>query len=330
MKKCLSYDDPFLGFLWGVLGAALFSVSLAHAQSYPSKPIHLVLPFPPGGPTDLLGRTIGQKLAENVGQPVVVDNRPGAGGNLGVDWVAKSQPDGYTIVLSSPLIAISPWLYSKLSYDPMRDLAPIALTATIQNVLIVHPSVPAKNVSQMIALAKAHPQHLNYASGGTGTTSHLGLELLCSLTHIQMVHIPFKGTGVGMIGLLSGQADLLLIAAPIGATQIKAGKVRALAVLASQRTPVLPDVATAKEEGVDNLEMPIWYAIMAQAATPKDYISRLNSEIVKALNNKELKDKFMSAGIDATPSTPEQLLAFIKTESARYGKVIRQAGIKGE
>ncbi|MDP1716880.1 MAG: tripartite tricarboxylate transporter substrate-binding protein, partial [Burkholderiales bacterium] len=193
-----------LGAMVGPLGA----------QSYPSKQIRLILPFPPGGPTDILGRAIGQKLSEQIGHPVVIDNRPGAGGNLGVEVASKSPPDGYTIVLSSPLIAISPSLYAKLNYDPIRDLAPISLVATLQNLMIVHPSVPAKTLKEFIQLARNNPDKLNFGSGGVGTTTHLASELLKSLANIKMVHVPFKGTGQAMVGLMGGQVDMLVIAVP--------------------------------------------------------------------------------------------------------------------
>jgi len=300
------------------------------AQVFPSKPLRLILPFPPGGPTDLLGRTLGQKMAENIGHAVIIDNRPGAGGNLGVELAAKSPPDGYTMVLSSPLISISPSLYSRLNYDPAKDLAPISLAATIQNVMIVHPSVPAKTLKEFIAMAKASPGKFNFGSGGSGTTSHLAPELLKSLAKINMVHVPFKGTGLGMIGLMSGQVDALFIAAPIAAPQVNAGKVRALAVLAEKRTAALPQVPTAKEAGLDDFVVPIWYGILTSTGTSRDNILKLNSEIAKALGSKDVGDKFASAGIDPTPTSPEQFAAFIRSETVRYAKVIKDAGIKPE
>ena len=300
------------------------------AQGFPAKPLRLILPFPPGGPTDLLGRTLGQQMAIQIGHAVIVDNRPGAGGNLGVELAAKSPPDGYTMVLSSPLISISPSLYSRLNYDPVKDLAPISLAATIQNVMIIHPSVPARTLKEFIAMARANPGKLNFGSGGSGTTSHLAPELLKSLAKINMVHVPFKGTGLGMIGLMSGQVDVLFIAAPIGAPQINAGKVRALAVLAEKRTAALPNVPTAKEAGLDDFVVPIWYGILTSTGTSRDNIMRLNSEIAKALGSKDVTEKFATAGIDPTPTSPEQFAAFIRSETVRYAKVIKDAGIKAE
>lgn len=300
------------------------------AQSFPAKPLRLILPFPPGGPTDLLGRTLGQQMAVQIGHAVIVDNRPGAGGNLGVELAAKSPPDGYTMVLSSPLISISPSLYAKLNYDPVKDLAPISLAAAIQNVMIVHPSVPAKTLKAFIAMAKANPGKFNFGSGGTGTTSHLAPELLMSLTTIKMVHVPFKGTGVGMIGLMSGQVDTLFIAAPIAAPQVNAGKVRALAVLAEKRTAALPNVPTTKEAGLDDFVVPLWYGVLTSTGTSRDNIMKLNAEIAKALGSKDLIEKFATAGIDPMPSSPEQFASFIRSETVRYAKVIKDAGIKPE
>ena len=318
---------------WVVTGGLMMFTGGAtdlYAQAYPSKPLRMILPFPPGGPTDLLGRTLGAKMAENIGHAVVIDNRPGAGGNLGVELAAKSAPDGYTMVLSSPLIAIAPSLYARLNYDPVKDLAPISLAAAVQNVMIVHPSVPAKTLKDFIAMARANPGKFNFGSGGSGTTSHLAPELLKSLAKINMVHVPFKGTGVGMIGLMSGQVDTLFIAAPIAAPQVNAGKVRALAVLAEKRTAALPNVPTTKEAGVDDYVVPLWYGLLASAGTQRDYIMKLNGEIAKALAAKDVIDKFASAGIDPMPSSPEQFSSFIRTETVRYAKVIKDAGIKPE
>src|SRR5688572_10308697 len=196
----------------------------AYAQTFPSKTVRIILPFPPGGPSDILGRALAQKLTEQVGQQVIADNRPGAGGNLGLELTSKAPPDGYTMVLSSPLIALSPHLYSKLNYDPFKDLAPISLIAVIQNVVLVHPSVPAKNLKELAQVARASPGKLNYGSGGVGTTTHLAPELFMSMTRTKMVHVPFKGSGLALIGLISGQVDVLIMAVPAAQEQVKAGK----------------------------------------------------------------------------------------------------------
>jgi tripartite-type tricarboxylate transporter receptor subunit TctC len=319
-------------FLAGALVAPLCAqtTSTGSGPVYPAKPVRLILPFPPGGPTDMLGRVIAQKLSDQLGQPVVVDNRGGAGGNLGVDLAAKSAPDGYTLVLSSPLIAISPSLYVKLNYDPVKDLAPISLVAYIQNVMLVHPSVPAKTLKEFIQLARANPGKLNFGTGGSGTTTHLSAELLKVLAKIDIVHVPYKGTGLALIGLVGGQVDMLVMAVPAANSQIQAGKVRALAVLSAQRVSVLPNVPTAKEAGVDNFEVPIWYGILAPAATPRDIINRLNLELNKALAAPDVRERLKKVDIEPVTNTPEQFAEFIKSETVRYAKVIKAAGIKPE
>ncbi len=312
--------------------AIVFSCAAAgaHAQAYPVKPVRVIFPFPPGGPTDLLGRAIAQKLSDQMGQQFVADTRPGAGGNLGLELAAKAPPNGYTIVLSSPLVAISPSLYAKLNYDPAKDLAPIAQVAVIQNVLLVHPSVPAKSLKELIQLARRSPGKFSFGSGGVGTTTHLAPELLQSLAKIRMVHVPYKGSGQALIGLIGGDVDLLIMAVPAAAGQIQAGKVRALAVLAGRRSPVIPDIPTAQEAGVDHFEVPIWYGFLAPAATPREIIVRLNGELVKALAAPDLKERLAAAGIEPVTGTPEQFAAFIKSETVRYAAVIRDAGIKPE
>ena len=313
-----------------VLAVAPMIATSLHAQAYPAKPIRLIFPFPPGGPTDLLGRAIAQKLSDQMGQQVVADNRPGAGGNLGLDLTAKSPADGYTIVLSSPLIALAPLLYSKLNYDPFKDLQPLSLVATIQNVLLVHPSVPAKTLKELIQIASKNPGKLSYGSGGVGTTTHLAPELMKSLTKTHIVHVPYKGSGQALIGLMGGDVDVLIMAVPASAPQVLSGKVRALAVLSDRRAIALPDVPTTKEAGIDGLEVPIWYGILTTTGTPKEIVARLHGELVKALTSTELKDRLTSAGIEPMNSTPEQFAAFIKSENARFAKVIKDAGIKPE
>ena len=315
------------------IGGSLLTTALvpqAQAQAFPARPMRMILPFPPGGPTDMLGRSVAARLSEQVGQPVTVDNRPGAGGNLGLEVASKAPADGYTMVLSSPLISISPSLYSKLNYDPMKDLAPISLLAVIQNILIVHPSVPAKNLGDLVKIARANPGRLNYSSGGVGTTGHLAAELLNSLMKIRTVHVPYKGSGQALVGLMSGETDMLIMAAAVAAPQVTAGKVKGIALLSEKRVPNLPNIPTAAESGVQGFEVPIWYGMLAPSGTPRELIGRLNAEIVKALASPDLRDKLAASGIESRTSTPEQFGEFIRSEAVRYGKVIRDAGIKGE
>lgn len=315
---------------WGVTLALCFlAAAPLQAQTYPTKPVRLILPFPPGGPSDILGRALSQKLSDQLGQQVIADNRPGAGGNLGLELTAKAPPDGHTIVLSSPLISLSPSLYTKLNYR-QEDLAPISLVAIIQNVMLVHPSVPAKTLKELVQVARASPGKLNYGSGGVGTTTHLAPELFMSMTKTKMVHVPFKGSGLALIGLIGGQVDVLVMAVPAAEQQVKAGKARALAIVSEKRAAPLPDVPTAKESGFDNFVVDIWYGILAPAGLPANLSTRLNTEINKALAAPDMKDKLLAAGIQPVGNTPEQFAAFIKSETARFAKVIKDAGIKPE
>ena len=300
------------------------------AQTYPAKAVRMILPFPPGGPSDILGRALAQKMTEQMGQQVITDNRPGAGGNLGLELTAKAAPDGYTVVLSSPLISISPSLYSKLNYDPQKDLAPVSLVAQIQNVLLVHPSVPARTLKELVAVAKKQPGKLNYGSGGVGTTTHLAPELMQSLTGTKLVHVPFKGSGLALIGLISGQVDVLIMAVPAAQAQVEAGKARALAVLSEKRAAPMPKVPTTREAGVEGLEVDIWYGILAPSATPAPIINRLNTEINKALASPDLRDKLVGVGVQPLGNSPEQFGKFIRSEAVRFAKVIKDAGIKPE
>lgn len=309
---------------------ALGGIGAADAQSYPAKPVRLILPFPPGGPSDILGRALSQKISEQWGQQMITDNRPGAGGNLGLELTAKAPPDGYTLVLSSPLISISPSLYSKLNYDPQKDLTPVSLVAQIQNVLLVHPSVPAKNLKELIAVAKKQPGKLNYGSGGVGTTTHLAPELMQSLTGTKLVHVPFKGSGLALIGLISGQVDVLVMAVPAAQGQVDAGKARPLAIFSDKRATPMPNVPTAKEAGVDGLVVDIWYGILAPHGTAAPIVTRLNTEINKALASPDLKEKLLSVGVQPLGTTPEQFGTFIRTEATRYAKIIKAAGIKAD
>lgn len=313
-----------------VLACAAGAAAPVCAQSYPAKPIRLILPFPPGGPTDILGRSLAGKLGEQIGQQVVADSRPGAGGNLGLELAAKAPPDGYTIVLTSPLISISPSLYSKLNYDPQKDLTPVSLVAIIQNVLLVHPNVPARSVKELVQLARSSPGKLNFGSGGVGTTTHLAPELLQSLTKTKLVHVPYKGSGQALIGLIAGQVDMLVMAVPAAAAQIEAGKVRPLAVLSEKRATPLPKVPTAKEAGFENFVVDIWYGILAPTGTPQPIIGRLNSEIHKALAAPDLRDRLLTGGIQPVANSPEQFAKFIRSEMVRFAKVVKDAGIKPE
>lgn len=302
------------------------ATSTGSGQAFPTKPVRLILPFPPGGPSDILGRALTQKLSEQMGQQAIADNRPGAGGNLGLELTAKAPPDGYIIVLSSPLIALSPSLYAKLNYE-QKDLAPISLVALIQNVVLVHPSVPAKNLKELAQVARASPGKLNYGSGGVGTTTHLAPELFMSMTKTKMVHVPFKGSGLALIGLIGGQVDVLIMAVPAAEAQVKAGKARALAVISDKRATPLPNVPTSKEAGFENFVVDIWYGVLGPAAMQPAVVNRLNSEINKALAAPDMKERLVNAGIQPLGTTPEQFASFIRSETVRYAKVVKDANI---
>ena len=316
----------------GMLAIALSTLvtGAAFAQTYPSKSIRMIMPFPPGGPTDIVGRLVAAKVAEQIGQSVVADSRPGASGNVGLEIASKAPPDGYTIVLSSPVIALSPLLYGKLNYDPWKDLAPIALVGAVRNVFVIHPSVPAKTLKEFIQIARKNPGKLNYGSGGIGTTTHLAPELLKSLEKLNIVHVPYKGSGLALIGLASGQVDMEVLAAPAALGQIQSGRVRALAVLSPERMPDLPNVPTAREQGFPNFDISVWYGMLAPAGTPREIINRLNAELIKAVTAPDMKPRLAQAGVEPLTSTPEEFGNFIRSEAARFDKVIKEAGIKGE
>ncbi|HYC45668.1 MAG TPA: tripartite tricarboxylate transporter substrate binding protein [Burkholderiales bacterium] len=299
------------------------------AQAYPTKPIRLILPFPPGGPTDIAGRTIAQKLSEQIQQPVVPENRPGATSNIGLELAAKSPPDGYTIVLTPPSISLSPSMYKKLNYDAARDFQPLSLVANMYYVMATHNSVPAKNLKEFIALAKSSPGKLNFSSSGLGAGNHLATELLRSMYGLQMVHIPYKGNVAGLLACMTGEVDFGTFAVAPAIPVVKDKKVRPLAALTEKRLGVLPDVPTAREQGVDLVSVQ-WYAILTSAGTPRPVVDRLVSEIHKAVLAPEVKDKLGSSGIDTVTSTPEQLRELIRSETVRYAKVIKAAGIKPE
>lgn len=313
----------------GLLILVMGGMVNVQAQTFPSKQMRLILPFPAGGPTDLLGRAIAQKMGEQLGQTMVADNRPGAGGNLGIELAAKAPADGHTVVLVSSVISIAPSLYPKLNYE-QKDLAPISLVAEIRNVILVHPSVPAKSLKELVQLAGRKPGTLNYGSGGVGTTTHITPELIMSLTKTKMTHVPYKGSGLALIGLIGGQVDVLIMAVPASAAQVQAGRARALAILAPTRAPQLPDIPTAKELGHENFAVRLWYGMLAPAGTPAPVIGRLNSELHKALASADLKDRLVTAGIEPLSSTPQEFASFIQTETVRYAKVIKDAGIKAE
>jgi tripartite-type tricarboxylate transporter receptor subunit TctC len=306
------------------------TISPGPGQTYPTKPIRLILPFPPGGPTDIAGRAVAQKLGEQLGQMVVADNRAGATSNIGLELAARSAPDGYTLVLAGPPLAISPSLYAKLNYDAQKDLAPITLVAAMHNVMAVHKSVPATTLKEFIALARRNPAKLNFSSSGGGASNHLATELFKSTFGLNMVHVPYKGNVGALLALTSGEVDFGTYAVPPAIPMIKADKVRALAVLSEKRVAAIPEVPTAKEAGVDNFVVTIWYGVLAPSGTPRAIVDRLTAELHKALASADLKERLAGAGVEPLTNTPEQFAEFIKAETARYAKVVKDARIRME
>ena len=308
---------------------ALFAVPAAHAQNYPVKAIRFVVPFPPGGPLDISARAIGLKLTEAWKQPVIIDNRPGAGGNIGADNVAKSAPDGYTLLMGAVSThAINPNLYSKMPYDALRDFAPITLVTTVPNVLVVHPSVPAKNVRELIALARARPGQLNFASGSTGSTGHLAGELFKVMAGVEMVHVPYKGAAPAVTDLVAGQVSLMFDNLASALPQIKAGRTRALAVTTLARSAMVSDLPTIDESGLKGFDLSTWFGVFAPAGVPPPLLGALHREITRALDTADLRSRLAAIGAQPTPNTPEAFAAFIKAEHAKYAQVIKASGAK--
>ena len=304
----------------------------AVAQTYPSKPIRFVVPYPPGGSVDIAARAVGQKLSEAWGQPVVVDNRAGAGGNIGADLVAKSPADGYTLLMGAVAThAINPTLYAKIPYDPVKDFTPVALVVQVPNILVVNPSVQAKSVKELIELARAKPGTLNFASGSTGSTGHLAGELFNTMAGVKMVHIPYKGAAPAMTDLLAGQVHLMFDNLANALPNVRAGKLRARAVTTLSRSPAVPELPTVAESGLPGFDLTTWFGIMVPAGTPSEIVTKLNAEIVRALNSKDMHERLEKMGAEApVNNTPENFAAFIRTEAAKYAKVVKDSGAKVE
>ncbi len=315
-------------FVASFAALALAAPGYVAAQAYPSKPLRIIIPFPPGAATDITGRYIGQKLGEALGQQVIPDNRPGANGTIGLELTAKAPPDGHTLVLGQTgNLAISPSL-TKVNYDPVRDFAPVSLVIASPHVLAVHPSLPARSLKEVIALARSKPGQLNYASTGSGSAGHLGMELLKTATRMDIVHVPYKGAISGLIDLVAGNVALMFTSALSTAQVIKAGKVRVLATGGLKRSPLLPDVPTIAESGFPDFEVVSWWGVLGQAAMPKDIVARLNGEIVKLMATPDARDRIGALGADIKTSTPEQFAAYIKSEQAKWGQVIKDSGAR--
>jgi tripartite-type tricarboxylate transporter receptor subunit TctC len=310
--------------------ALAVAAGTAGAQSYPNKAVRLVVPFLAGGSTDIVGRTVGQKLSEMWGQPVVVDNRPGGGTTIGTDMVAKSAPDGYTLLVTPAPFTINPSLLSKIPYDALTDFAPITLINTTPLVMVVHPGVPAKNVKELIALAKANPGKLNFGSSGTGGSNHLAGELFDAMAGVKMVHIPYKGNAGALTDIVGGHLDVVYNGVTSAIALIKGGKLRVLAVTSLQRTPALPDVPTLNESGLKGFEAVAWNGLTAPAKTPRDVILKINADVLKVISSPELRERLKAEGSDPVGNSPEQFATYLRDEIAKWAKVIKFAGVKAE
>jgi len=313
-----------------IVAASLALVcGMAAAQTFPSKPIRLIVPYAPAGATDIIGRAAAIELSKTLGQPVTVDNRAGAGGNLGSEMAARSAPDGYTMVVSaSSLHGITPFLYSKLSYDPNKDLAPVIVLAGFANVLVVHPSVPANSVKDLTALAKAQPGKLTCASSGSGSTIHMSCEMYKHMLGLEITHVPYKGSGPAMIDLMSGQVSMMFDNIPSAISHVRSGKLRALATTGPKRAVSMPDLPTVIESGLPGYESTAWFGLAVPAGTPKDIIARLNADGQKATRSPEFIKRMTDLGYEIVGGSPEQMAAMIQDEMKRWGPIVKASGAK--
>ena len=314
-------------FFWTLMFA--MGINSAFGQAYPGKPIHLIVAFPPGGTTDVVARLIGQKLSESWGQPVVVDNRPGASGIIGTEIAAKAQPDGYTLLMGYITThSINPSLYGNLPYDPVKDFAPVSWIAAAPLLVMVHPSVPVKSVKELIALAKSKPGQLSYASGGNGSPPHLAGELFKTMAGVDIAHVPYKGSAPAMVDVLGGHVPVYFDGIVTTLSQVKAGKLRALGVTSAKRSPSAPEIPTVAESGLPGFEVISWWGMVVQSAVPKEIVSKLSAEIVKIVQMPDVKERLAAQGAIPIGSTPEQFASHIKAETAKWGKVIKECNVK--
>src|SRR5262252_5329595 len=318
-------------FCSAVIVAALCASALARADAFPEKPLRFIVGFTPGGPSDIIARALGQKLSETWGQQVVIENRPGAGGNIAAEAAAKSAPDGYTWLLgNNSILATNQSLYRALPFDPQRDFAPVALVAIQPNILVVNPAVPATTVRELIALAKAKPGQLNYASSGSGAAAHLAAELFKAMTGVDMVHIPYKGAQPALTDVVAGRAQLMFATSASAIPYIKAGRLRALAVTTSHRSTTVPDLPTLSEAGVPGFEAITWHGVVVPRATPGPLVGRLNADIVKALEARDLRERLESLGAELAPGSPRDFADYIAREIPKWAKVVKDSGARAE
>jgi tripartite-type tricarboxylate transporter receptor subunit TctC len=318
-----------LGY-WAAVSGLVLGVSFAFAQeAYPTKPIRFIAPFPAGGTTDVLSRILAQKLTDSLGRQMVVDNRAGASGNIGHELAAKTAPDGYTLLMSSNVALVTnPHLYKRLGFDPLNDFAPVSVVGKAGNVLVVHPSVPARSVAELLALARARPGQLNFGSGGRGTGAHVAGEILKTATGVNITHVPYKGGILAIMDLVAGQIDMVFSDMVPAVPQIKGGKLRALAFTSEQRSPTLPDLPTMAEAGVKEPIPDTWWAVLAPKGTPAAIINRLNAEIAQIMKLPDVQEKYAGLGVFVVHTTPERVLELVRIESPKMGKVLKAAGVE--
>jgi tripartite-type tricarboxylate transporter receptor subunit TctC len=315
----------------GVLAFCLLAFATgAFAQSYPSRPIRFIVPFPPGGGNDIVGRIVAAKLSENLGQQVVVDNRGGAGGTIGSDITAKAPPDGYTLLVNNISLAVNHTLFTRLPYDTLKDLAPVTLIGRQPNIVVIHPALPAKSVRELLALARAKPGELTYGSGGIGTASHLATEMLKLMTKTEMVHVPYKGLGPALTDLMGGRLQLIVSTMASALPPMKAGKLRPLAVTTARRSSFFPELPTMDEAGVKGYEFSTWYGLLVPAGTPRAIVDKVNAETRKALAAPIVMEQFTGQGLEPGSSTPQEFGAYLRSEVAKWGKVVKASGATPE
>ena len=311
--------------------AAAGHAGSASAEVYPNRPVRIVVPYSPGGTTDILARALAQKLAEALGQQVVVDNRPGAAGMIGADLVAKAAPDGYTVLMASVAeVAINQSLYGKMTYDPVRDLAPVTLAGVTPLILVIHPSIPASSVEELLAHTKAKLGQFTFGSPGNGSVQHLSGELVKTVAHVDWVHVPYKGAPAVLADVLGGQVSMFFAGMPPAMPHVKTGRLRALAVTTAKRSPAAPEIPTMEEAGVPGFDISNWFGVFVPAATPKDVIAKLNREISKALQLKDVRERMADQGLETVGNTSEQFSAFLRAEIAKYAKLIQVSGARAD
>jgi tripartite-type tricarboxylate transporter receptor subunit TctC len=304
------------------------STSTSSGQAYPVKPVRIVVPYAPGGGVDIVARAVGQELTKRLGQTILVENRTGAGGNVGSEFVAKATPDGYTLLMASPANTINPSLYTRMPYDPSRDLVPVALIGSVPTVLIANKSLPVQNVKELVALARAQPGALIYGSGGSGTTEHLAGEMFKGAARVNMLHVPYKGGAQVMTDLLGGQIALMFVNQLAALPNVNAGKLKALAVASAERSTALPNVQTFAEAGYPDLKISVWWGVMGPSAMPKDIVAHLNREIVAALSSAEMKERLQAMSAKPIGGTPEEFAKFFADETTRWARVVKASGAR--